>query len=103
MNIVHAGPLEPPRTGTSVDSIGGIYDLFKTGLNWFFTFAILLAIIIFIFSGIQMMTAGGNEDSRKSALSRIYFTAAGVVIIFLAWLIVTQIIPRFLNLGVVNP
>jgi hypothetical protein len=104
MNIVHAdyeGPL-PPTTGEYTD-IGGLYEFLKTGLNWFFGFAILLAIIILIASGIQWMTAGGNDDSRKSAISRIYYVIAGVGIIFLAWIVVTQIIPQFLGVDIATP
>lgn len=100
--IAHAQPVIPP-TGGSYTDIGGIYDLVKLGLNWFFGFAILLAIIILIASGIQWMTAGGNDDSRKSSLSRIYYTIAGVAIIFLAWIIVTQIVPSFIGVGTVTP
>ena len=97
-----APPITPPTSGTYSD-IGGLYDLFETGLNWFFGFAVLLAIVILIGSGIQWMTAGGNDDSRKSALNRIYYTMAGIAIIFLAWIIVTQIIPQFIGVSTVSP
>lgn len=102
INVVKAQPITPPTTG-SYTNIGGLYNLFKTGLNWFFGFAILLAIIILIASGIQWMTSGGNDDSRKSALSKIYYTMAGIGIIFLAWIIVTQIIPQFIGVSTVAP
>lgn len=104
INTVKAqsSPITPPTTG-SYTNVGGLYDLFKTGLNWFFGFAILLAIIILISSGIQWMTAGGNDEARKKSLSKIYYTVAGIGIIFLAWIIVTQIIPQFIGVGTVAP
>lgn len=101
INAVHAQPV-PPTEGEYTD-VEGLYSFVQMGLNWFFGFAILLAIIILIGSGIQWMTAGGNDDSRKSALTRIYYVIAGVGIIFLAWIIVTSIIPQFLGVEVVAP
>ena len=99
LNIVYAQPVKPP-TDSNVGDLDAIYDLFKTALDWFFAFAIVLAVIILIFSGIQWMTSGGNDESRKKALSRIMYTMAGVGIIFLAWIIVTQVIPSFLGVDV---
>ena len=99
VNTVYAQPGEPP-TDSNVGDLDAIYALFKTALDWFFAFAIILAVIILIFSGIQWMTSGGNDESRKKALSRIMYTMAGVAIVFLAWIIVTQVIPSFLGVTV---
>lgn len=99
ISTVYAQPVEPP-TESNVGDLDNIYELFKTALNWFFAFAIILAVIILIFSGIQWMTSGGNDEARKKALSRIMYTMAGVGIIFLAWIIVTQVIPSFLGIEI---
>ncbi|OWK27431.1 MAG: hypothetical protein US76_04350 [Parcubacteria group bacterium GW2011_GWA2_38_13b] len=99
INTVYAQPIEPP-TESNVGDLDAIYALFKVALNWFFAFAIILAVIILIFSGIQWMSSGGNDEARKSALSRIMYTMAGVAIVFLAWIIVMQVIPSFLGIDV---
>lgn len=101
VNTVYAQPVQPP-TESNVGDLGAIYTLFKTAMNWIFAFAIILAVVILIFSGIQWMTSGGNDEARKSALSRIMYTMAGVGIIFLAWIIVVQVIPKFLGIGVLG-
>ena len=46
-----------------------------------------------------MMTAGGNVDTKKTALNKLYFTAVGVMVIFASRIIVEQIIPKFLGIG----
>lgn len=98
LNKVYA-QANPPIT-SKVGDLDDIYDLFKDALNWFFAFAVILAVIILIFSGIQWMTSGGNDEARKKALSRIMYTMAGVGIVFLAWIIVTQVIPAFLGITI---
>ena len=51
---------------------------------------ILLGVIflgLFVFSGYQWMTAGGNEDSIKTAKSRMTNAVIGLVIVLMAWTI----------------
>jgi hypothetical protein len=86
----------------AVPTISYLYCLFVEALNWFFAFSIIIAIIMFISVGVGMMYAGGNVDARKTHLNRLYFTIVGVVVIFMAWIIVTKIIPQFLGLGTVD-
>lgn len=83
----------------AVPTVGVLYCLFLKALNWFFSFTIIIAIIYAIFTGISIMTAGGNVETRKTAFSRLYFTAIGVMVVIASRIIVAQIIPRFLGLG----
>ncbi|MEK7627390.1 MAG: hypothetical protein AAB397_02295 [Patescibacteria group bacterium] len=83
----------------AVPTVGVLYCLFLKILNWFFAFSIVVAIIYTISIGISMMTAGGNVDTKKTALNKLYFTAVGVMVIFASRIIVEQIIPKFLGIG----
>ena len=82
--------------------MGVLYCLFLKALNWFFAFSIVIAIIYVIFVGISMMTAGGNVETKKTALNKLYFTVVGVMVIFVSRIIVEQIIPKFLGMGKLN-
>lgn len=97
-------PLSPPNAPPigSVPTIWNLYKLFVKALDWFFAFSIVVSIIIFIVIGIQLMSGGGNSESRKNAISKLYWTFAGVGVIFLAWIIVTRIIPSFLGISDVD-
>lgn len=86
----------------SVPTIWHLYELFIKALDWLFAFGIVIAIIILISVGVQLSVGGANPESHKNALNRLYFTLAGVVVMFLAWIIVTRIIPDFLGVGAVN-
>ncbi len=105
---VQATVTAPPiKTSTSqasgATSIGAIYELMQTGLNWFFSAAMLLAVIILIMNGIKWMTS--KDDSGKAeAQSRVIYAISGVAIILLAYVLVNNVIPAFLgvNLGSVD-
>ena len=99
INTVYAQPVTPP-TESNVGDLDEIYALFKTAMNWFFAFAVILAVVFLIVAGIQWMTSGGNDETRKKALSTIVYTVAGVAIVFLAWIIVMQVLPSFLGIDV---
>lgn len=86
----------------SVPTIWHLYGIFIKALDWLFAFSIVIAIIILISVGVQLSASGANPESHKNALNRLYFTLAGVAIMFLAWIIVTRIIPNFLGVGAVN-
>ena len=57
---------------------------------------LLLVSIIFlsftVYSGIQWMTAGGNEESVKKARSRVTRATIGLVIVLGAWIITSFIL-----------
>lgn len=98
--IPPSAPNAPPIG--SVPTIWNLYQLFIKALDWFFAFSIVVSIIIFIYIGLSLMSGGGNSESRKNYISKLYWTAAGVGIIFFAWIIVTRIIPSFLGMSDVS-
>lgn len=64
----------------------------------------LLAIIfvtLIVFAGFRYMTAGGNEDQTKEALSNIKNAVIGLAIIMTSWLITTAVM-RYLVRAVNN-
>ena len=61
--------------------------------------------LMIILSGLEYMTASraGDKDKAGGAKSRIVWVAIGVAIVFLAWLVVTQIIPDIIGAEQVAP
>lgn len=86
----------------AVPTLGALYGLFVNALSWFFSFALIIAIIMIIYAGIVLATQGANVDSRKQALNKLYFTIVGVVVMLTAWILVTQVIPKFLGIGSID-
>lgn len=86
----------------AVPTVSYLYCLFIDAVNWFFAFSIIISIIMMISVGVGIMYAGGNVEARKQHINRLYFTIIGVGVIFMAWIIVTKIIPQFLGLGTVD-
>jgi len=96
-----AGFFDLPSYG-AVPTLGVLYGLVVKALSWFFSFALVIAIIMIISVGVSLAAQGANVDSRKQSLNRLYFTIVGVMLMFAAWVIVTQVIPEFLGMGSVD-
>lgn len=47
----------------------------------------IIFLVLFVMSGYQWMTAGGNEDSIKTAKSRMTNAVIGLVIVLMSWTI----------------
>lgn len=101
IKTVKAGWFDLPSYG-AVPTLGVLYGLVVKALSWFFSFALVIAIMMIVYVGVVLTTAGANVDSRKQALTRLYFTIVGVMVMFAAWIIVTQTIPEFLGMGSVD-
>ncbi|OWK27430.1 MAG: hypothetical protein US76_04345 [Parcubacteria group bacterium GW2011_GWA2_38_13b] len=85
-----------------VPTIGVLYCLFLKALYWFFSFSLIIAIVYAISVGISILTSGGNADTKKTSLNKLYFVAIGVMVILAARIIVERVIPKFLGLGELN-
>lgn len=66
-------------------SLPRVYSLFVNIMNWIFSFAIVLAVIIIIWGGITYMTAGGDETKTGTAKKRVLYGLLGVAVILAAW------------------
>ncbi|MEI7619979.1 MAG: pilin [Candidatus Falkowbacteria bacterium] len=47
----------------------------------------VIFLVLFVMSGYQWMTAGGNEDSIKTAKSRMTNAVIGLVVVLMSWTI----------------
>jgi hypothetical protein len=77
-------------SGTAVmyTYIGYIY-------KWASTIVGLIAVMVMIFSGIQIATSGGDTEVLSSAKSRIIKSLSGIAVLFLSGLILYTINPTF--------
>lgn len=101
IKTVKAGWFDLPSYG-AVPTLGVLYGLVVKALSWFFSFALVIAIMMIVYTGVVLTTQGANVDSRKQALNKLYFTIVGVAVMLTAWILVTQTIPKFLGIGSVD-
>lgn len=75
---------------TNTDLPGIVIDIINIVLG----LLALVAIIIVLIGGFEWMTAGGNEDKVATARKRLIYGLIGLVIIFLAYAIVTFVLDK---------
>lgn len=63
--------------------------------KWFASIAGIIAVLIIVFSGVQISAAGENSEDVTKAKTRIAQTIAGLAILFLSGLILYAINPNF--------
>ena len=61
-------------------------------INLVLGFLALIAVVIILIGGFEWMTAGGNDDKVKTAQNRLRYGLIGLVIIFVAWGVVTYVL-----------
>lgn len=84
-------PRSSPITG-----IGSFENFLRTILNWIFIFVGILAVIAILISAIYYITAGGDEERRKTAGSWLKYGIIGIVVAIIAGSII-PIIDNFLS------
>jgi len=73
----------------------GTADLKETVINiiqWILGLLGLIAVIMILYGGFIWMTAGGNEDKVASAKKIITAAVIGLIVVLLAWAIVTFVV-----------
>jgi branched-subunit amino acid transport protein AzlD len=73
----------------------GTADLKETVINiiqWVLGLLGLIAVIMILWGGFMWMTAGGNEDKVATAKKIITAAVIGLIVILLAWAIVTFVV-----------
>ena len=80
----------------STNPISGPDGIINTAANIIAVVGGVAAVIVIIVSGIRFVTSGDNPDTAKAARSGIALALAGLVVIALAWAIVTFISDRIL-------
>lgn len=62
-------------------------NVFNVGLQLLFYGAVILAIVVIVFSGIQWITSSGDATKIASAKKRLLYAIIGLVVVALAFLI----------------
>lgn len=71
---------------TADANLNGLVSLI---IGWVMILAGIIAFFYLVFSGFTYLTAGGNADAAKKGQQGIINALIGMVIIFLAWAIVS--------------
>ncbi len=79
----------PPQNNSGAPS--EFEDVVMNGTNWILGFITVIAVLFIIYGGIQYITAGGDENTMKSAKKTITTAIIGLVVAGLAYAIVTLI------------
>ncbi len=74
-----------------IDVVNGIINILLGILG-------VIAVVLIIIAGFKWMTAGGNEESIKSAKDMIIQGIAGLAIIFLAYAITTFVLEKLADI-----
>ncbi len=88
----HGYPTDSPGLGIFINNI--VQMVMVVGGLLFFG--------LLVYSGIQYLTSGGNEDAVESAQNTITYAVIGLVIIAAAWFIVS-ILETVLGVDILNP
>lgn len=73
----------------------GTADLQQTVINiiqWILGLLGLIAVVFILYGGFIWMTAGGNEDKVSQAKKIISAAVIGLIVVLLAWAIVTFVV-----------
>lgn len=88
------GTIELPGeipTGGLFDDAGG-FSLLQLLLQFVFLLAVILAVIMVLFAGIQWVISGGDKSKIEGARNRLVYSLVGLVIVVLAFFIVRTVI-----------
>lgn len=93
--------IQPPTGVPSGGLLSGGPNILQVALNLLFLFAILLALFMIIFSGIQWITSSGDKQKVAAARNRLTYSLIGLLIIAFSFVIINTILdllgynPRF--------
>jgi hypothetical protein len=73
-----------------------LISVIKTFLNWVLGLLSLIALVVLLYGGFNMVTAAGDEAKYKKGFKILQQAAVGLAIIGLSWIIVSFI---FLIIG----
>lgn len=86
---VHAALIDPNLAGKIGVTDAPLEQVIVNIVQWTLGFIGLITVIMVIWGGFQWMTSRGSEDKIKSATGTIRTAVIGMIIILLAWAIVT--------------
>ena len=68
-----------------------LITVFKTFINWMLGMLALIALVILLWGGFQMVTAAGDDAKYKKGFKILQQAAIGLVFIGISWLVVSVI------------
>ena len=83
-----------------VDQWWRLIDVIKSFINWMLGMLALIALVILIRGGFQMVTAAGDESKYKKGFKILQQAAIGLVFIWVSWLVVSVIFRLLTTIGV---
>lgn len=78
---------------------GDLWDIVLNALRWVIGLIALVAVVMLIWNGVQYITAGGDEGKVEKATKGITNAIIGLVICFLAGIIVSFVIQQLNTLN----
>ncbi len=76
---------------------GEVDDLIIKLLNWMIGFGAVICVVMLVFAGYSYMTAGGDEGKVKTAQKTLTNAIIGLVICFIAVMLVNFVLKNFLG------
>jgi len=83
---------DPTSVTTGGPTTGSLVVLVRNGINWAIGLIALVAVVILIISGVKYITSNGDEKKVEEAQKGIINAIIGLVICFLAVLIVNFVL-----------
>jgi len=80
-------------SATNTDLVEFLVDM----INWFIGFAAVLSVIMIIVSGFQYIVSFGDEKKIGKATSSLIFAIIGMVLVFIAPLVIQFVLDNFLG------
>ena len=77
--------------GTDQDQHGSLVQIIKNFINWVLWILSLVVLVIVLAGWFQMVTASGNEEKYKKGFTILKHAGIWLVVIWLAWFVVTII------------
>ena len=86
-------------SGAGTDQGDSLISVIKSFINWMLGMLALVALVVLIWGGFQMVTAAGDETKYKKGFKILQQAAIGLVFIWVSWLIVSVIFWLLTTIG----
>lgn len=77
--------------GYTGPTLGCAFYLIQTIISWLLTFAGVVALILIIYSGIKLITSGGDPKQVEGAKKILTYAIIGLLVVLLSFAIVSLI------------
>jgi len=88
-------------SGIPTGGLDKLIDILQAFIYLFFTFAIVFALLVLIYSGWLWMTSAGDKQKIASAKQRMTYALVGLIVVFLSFFIV-NFVTGFFGINIVT-